>query len=142
MAVRLSQPNQFPGPDGPIAWAIDPVRLSQRVEVSREFRLSPQATFAEIELGVGEVTKSTKVLEDRNYVIGIGKGESVVEWTFRETKYARLEGMHDLKIVIKSTGDDPVVAETILSAKIERGVKPLSYRANIPPYMRSVQIVP
>jgi len=77
----------------------------------------------------------------RAYVVATGKGESVAQWFFRRQPDVALEGMHDLRMIIRSPAGLPAVAEMKITAKIRRKVAGIvPYRAQLPERLRLVRI--
>lgn len=140
LAIRLSLDGEGGVADAPVAALLDPERLATRRERTRTLSLGPKALAGPAEIGA-EASQSSKVEIEEAYVVATGKGQSVAQWFFRRQSAVALEGMHDLRMVVRSPASLPARAELKLTAKIRRrfaGIVP--YSAQLPPDLRTVQI--
>lgn len=139
LAIRLSLDGDAVA-DVPIAALLDPERLASRRERTRTLSFGPKALAGPAEISA-EASQSSKVEIEEAYVVATGKGQSVAEWFFRRQPAVALEGMHDLRMVVRCPASLPARAELMLTAKIRRrfaGIVP--YSAQLPPDLRTVHI--
>jgi len=139
LAIRLSLDGAGVA-DAPVAALLDPERLAIRRERTRTLSFGPKALAGPAEISA-EASQSSKVEIEEAYLVATGKGQSVAQWFFRRQPAIALEGMHDLRMVVRGPASLPARAELKLTAKIRRrfaGIVP--YSAQLPPDLRTVQI--
>lgn len=142
LAVQLGPGPADTSDDGPLVWALDPELLSTKSERTKTFRINPKVVVATVgELQLGELTNEKKLQVKTAYVVGTGKLQSVARWFFRAPPSAALEGMHDLRMLVRVPAGHATNAQIVMTAKIRRrfaGVVP--YRATLPPDARQLTI--
>jgi hypothetical protein len=139
LAIRLRPKDPGVGREAPVAWSLYPERLASAIKRTRQFTLSPKATFA-LEIGA-ELSHSEEFAVEDCYLIATGRGEPVAEWHFRRTVAVALEGMHDVRVIVRGLAGSPAAADIRMSAKIQSrlaGVIP--YRATLPESLRTVPL--
>ena len=135
---RLGAGDDVPGT--PIVWSLSPEVLSTPVTTKVGFSLTPKLMLVPVEVSVGGTHEREYTQED-NYVVGTGRDEGTAQWFFRRTRSVALEGMHELRLVIRAPAGASTTAEVMVTAKVRRrlaGVLP--YRATLPPSLREVRL--
>ena len=122
------------GADGepPIAWSMEPDRLSQPAHVSKTFTFK-----AELKLPLagisGSAARGSSSHAALAFVQAYGELGSEPSWEFRRIPGGDLNGMHQLKLVVRAPSGVPVQGTTSIEANIERrrfGV--VKYRVTVP----------
>jgi hypothetical protein len=128
------------GADEPMVALLDPERLITRRERTRTLSFAPKALAGPAEVSA-QASQSNKLDIEDAYLVATGKGQSSAQWFFRRQPAVALEGMHDLRIVVRSWAGVSTLAELKLTAKIRRrfaGVVP--YTAQLPADQRIIQM--
>ncbi|MFG1818519.1 hypothetical protein ACGFIF_32470 [Kribbella sp. NPDC049174] len=113
----------------PIAWSMQPDRMSDAVEVSRTVSLGPTMKI----LGVGIEAKgelARTVTRREAFLEAMYELESTPSWALYRTSSTELRGLYRFHLVVRTPKDARVTGTTTIEAKVRRkrfGVIP--YRA-------------
>jgi hypothetical protein len=130
-----------PGVELPLVTLLEPERRTHPTERTRTMSFNPTVAIGPVEVGGGGAGQEEKVTMDNAYRVATGKGESVAQWFFQRQPGVELEGMHDLRMVIRTAAGTPAVAEMKIATKIRRkaaGIVP--YGAKLPEKLRLIPI--
>ncbi|MEU8650589.1 hypothetical protein [Streptomyces sp. NPDC048737] len=103
----------------PVAHAMDPVRLTDPVQIERVRRLGPQLSLLGADASLGEVSRSVGYTTNQPLVQALHVGGSTPAWDFRPTTATELSGAYPLCLVVRSGAG----AETQLRCTVRAGVE-------------------
>lgn len=113
----------------PIAWSMQPDRLSHAVEVSRKVTLTPTLKILGVGVEVaGEAGRT--VTKQQAFLEAMYELESTPSWALYRTSSTELRGMYRFHLVVRTPKDTSVTGTTTIEAKVRRkrfGIIP--YRA-------------
>jgi len=107
------------GTDPPIAWSMQPDRMTDSVEVSRTVSLGPTLKLC----GVGVDLKgeqSRKVTKQQVSVEAMYELESTPSWGLYRTSSSELRGLYRFHLVVRASKGSVVSGTTLVEAKIRR----------------------
>ncbi|MFE5027979.1 hypothetical protein ACFRAO_32905 [Streptomyces sp. NPDC056656] len=116
VALSLASKPQEPGP---VAHSMEPMRLTDPVQVSRMRRLGPQLSLLGADATLGEVGRSIQYTSHHPLVEALGVQGGSPAWEFRRTPAHDLSGCHRLALVVR-TGAEAVTEVTVT---VSAGVK-------------------
>jgi hypothetical protein len=129
------------GVEQPLVTMLEPEKLTHPAERTRTLSFNPKLAVGPAELGVTAAEREDKVTLENAYLVATGRGESVAQWFFRTRPGVELDGMHDLRMVVRTAAGEPAAAELKIVAKIRRKVAGIvPYRAVLPETMRLIEI--
>lgn len=99
----------------PIAWSLSPLRLTQRVRhpkltLGMDINLGPMLTIR------GDWARADE--EEQCYVYALGEREPDPEWRYRRTADDKLDGVHDMALVVQARRGAEVDGTVRISARI------------------------
>ncbi|MFD5555672.1 hypothetical protein ACFWIA_17745 [Streptomyces sp. NPDC127068] len=103
----------------PVAHSMDPVRLTDAVQVQRVRRIGPQLSLLGADASLGEVGRTVTFTRNRPLVQALDLGGSAPAWEFRRTEATELTGSYPLSLVVRSGAG----AVTELGCTVTAGVK-------------------
>ena len=112
----------------PIAWSMDPDRISDPVELSRTVSLGPTLKF----FGVGvdlKAEQERKVTKQEIFLEALYELESTPSWGLYRTSASELRGLHRFRLVVRTPKGSVVSGTMLIEAKVQRrhfGVVPFS----------------
>lgn len=139
-SVQLLQATVTGVPD-PVVWSMDPLRRATPVKHRREISVGPSIKIIPeiVELG-GTAGYTDEYTSQMWHVVGLGEGESQVEWVFTATPAVDLTGVHHLGLVAKTSARVSCRADLALAAtRQEKKLGLVPYRAEIPPRLGTVR---
>ncbi|MFD3997864.1 hypothetical protein [Streptomyces sp. NPDC058548] len=116
LALDLSAKPETPPP---LAHSMDPMRLTDAVQVTRTRRLGPQLSLLGADASLGEVGRSQEFTNHQPFAQALGLHESTPGWEFRRTVASELTGCHVLRLVVRTAAD----SVTDLACTVTAGVK-------------------
>jgi hypothetical protein len=113
---------------GPIAWSMDPDRISDPVELSRTVSLGPTLKFfgIGIDLTAGQERKVTR---QEIFLEALYELQSTPSWGLYRTSTSELRGLHRFRLVVRAPKGSVVSGTVLVEAKVQRrhfGVVPFS----------------
>ncbi|WP_329540578.1 hypothetical protein [Streptomyces sp. NBC_01358] len=109
----------------PVAHSMDPIRLTDPVQIERVRRLGPQLSLLGADASLGEMTRTVGYTTNQPFVQALDLGGSTPAWDFRPTDATELSGAHPLSLVVRCGAG----TETELRCTVTAGVeKPLLRR--------------
>jgi hypothetical protein len=113
----------------PIAWSMQPDRLSHAVEVSRKVTLTPTMKILGVGVEVaGEAGRT--VVKQQAFLEAMYELESTPSWGLYRTSSTELRGLYRFHLVVRTPKNTTVTGTTTIEAKVRRkrfGIIP--YRA-------------
>ncbi|MFD7032827.1 hypothetical protein ACFWAR_32880 [Streptomyces sp. NPDC059917] len=116
LALDLSAKPETPPP---VAHSMDPMRLTDAVQVTRRWRLGPQLSLLGADASLGEVGRSREFTAHQPFAQALGLLGSTPGWEFRRTVATELTGCHALRLVVRT----PAGSVTDLGCTVTAGVK-------------------
>ncbi|MFJ7590762.1 hypothetical protein ACIQZO_25940 [Streptomyces sp. NPDC097617] len=116
LALDLSAKPETPPP---VAHSMDPMRLTDAVQVTQTRRLGPQLSLLGADASLGEVGRSQEFTTHQPFAQALGLHESTPGWEFRRTVATELTGCHVLRLVIRTAAG----SVTDLGCTVTAGVK-------------------
>ena len=107
------------GTGAPIAWSMEPDRMTDAVELSRTFSLGPTLKFA----GAGvdlKAERGRKITKQEVFLEAMYELESTPSWGLYRTSSTELRGLHRFHLVIRAPKDSVVSGTTLVEAKVQR----------------------
>ncbi|UQA33222.1 hypothetical protein [Streptomyces sp. HNA39] len=109
----------------PIAHSMDPIRLTDPVQIERVRRLGPQLSLLGADASLGEISRTVGYTTNQPLVQALDLGGSSPAWDFRPTTATELSGTYPLSLVVRCGAG----ADTELKCTVTAGVeKPLLRR--------------
>ncbi|MGW5613508.1 hypothetical protein [Streptomyces sp. NPDC003877] len=108
-----------PAEPEPVAHAMDPMRLSDPVEITKTRRLGPQLSLLGADAALGEIGRSVRYTAHQPLVEALGLHTGSPAWEFRRTRAHELSGCHPLSLVLRTTAD----AVTEVTLTVSAGVR-------------------
>ncbi|MFI1373030.1 hypothetical protein ACH4UY_13560 [Streptomyces longwoodensis] len=91
----------------PVAHSMDPIRLTDPVQIEHVRRLGPQLSLLGADASLGEMSRTVGYTTNQPFVQALDLGGSTPAWDFRPTAATELSGTHPLSLVVRSgTGTD------------------------------------
>lgn len=106
----------------PIAWSMEPERLSRPVEISTTVKLNSKLGFSGAEVG-GEIGGGEKYSRDEVFLEAYKQQQATPFWEFRTTSKVDLQGSYRLSMVVRS----PAAVVTGGEVSLSVGVKQTRY---------------
>ncbi|MGX2995875.1 hypothetical protein JNUCC64_16580 [Streptomyces sp. JNUCC 64] len=103
----------------PVAHSMDPLRITDPVQVQRVRRIGPQLSLLGADASLGEVGRTVAFTSNQPLVQALDPGGSTPAWEFRRTEATELTGSHPLSLVVRCGAG----AATELSCTVTAGVK-------------------
>lgn len=125
--IKIALQAAAPDGDRPLAWSMDPLRLSDKVEATVGAKLSGDAT-----LFGAEINASEKTARDDHYVLAHCLQGSDPFWAFQERAQRRLEGVHRLKLVVRAPLGAASHGRVQIDATVQRRQFLFSRKAELP----------
>lgn len=116
LALDLSAKPEAPPP---LAHSMDPMRLTDAVQVTRTRRLGPQLSLLGADASLGEVGRSQEYTAHQPFAQALGLHGSRPGWEFRRTLATELTGCHMVRLVVRTA----VGSVTDLACTVTAGVK-------------------
>jgi hypothetical protein len=119
-------------PSQPIAWSMDPLRLTRPVEYKRKVEVGAKLELLHATIGPTMSSEQSFAADD-TFIDGLNLRQSTPIWEFRRTKSVEIRGSHLLAMVVRSPRDSVTHGDVTLSANVSRrqlGV--ISYQAAFP----------
>ncbi|MFF7076412.1 hypothetical protein [Streptomyces lavendulae] len=116
LALDLSAKPETPPP---LAHSMDPMRLTDAVQVTRTRRLGPQLSLLGTDASLGEVGRNQEYTAHQPFAQALGLHGSTPGWEFRRTVATELTGCHVLRLVVRTA----VGSVTDLACTVTAGVK-------------------
>ncbi|WP_162833220.1 hypothetical protein [Streptomyces sp. CB09001] len=116
LALNFSAKPEFPPP---LAHSMDPMRLTDAVQVTRTRRLGPQLSLLGADASLGEVGRHQEYTSHQPFAQALGLHGPTPGWEFRRTIATELTGCHALRMVVRTT----VGSVTDLACTVTAGVK-------------------
>ncbi|MFD8210515.1 hypothetical protein ACFV2S_29445 [Streptomyces sp. NPDC059695] len=109
----------------PVAHSMDPIRLTDPVQIEHVRRLGPQLSLLGADASLGEMTRTVGYTTNQPIVQALDLGGSTPAWDFRPTAATELSGTYPLSLVVRCGAG----TETELRCTVTAGVeKPLLRR--------------
>ncbi|AVZ74628.1 hypothetical protein SLUN_23110 [Streptomyces lunaelactis] len=108
-----------PDEPAPVAHSMDPMRISDPVEISRTRRLGPQLSLLGADASVGEIGRSVQYTSHQPLVQALGLQSGSPAWEFRRTRAHELSGCHPLSLIVRTAAD----AVTEVTLTVSAGVR-------------------
>jgi hypothetical protein len=107
------------GARAPIAWSMEPDRVTDAVELSRTFSLGPTLKFSGVgvDLTAGQGRKITK---QEVFLEAMYELESTPSWGLYRTSSTELRGQQRFHLVIRAPKGSVVSGTTLVEAKVQR----------------------
>ncbi|MGV9501165.1 hypothetical protein [Streptomyces sp. NPDC003642] len=102
----------------PVAHSMDPMRLSDPLEITRTRRLGPQLSLLGADAALGEVGRSVRYTAHQPLVEALGLHTSSPAWEFRRTRAHELSGCHPLSLVLRTPADSVTDVTLTVSAGV------------------------
>jgi hypothetical protein len=103
----------------PIAWSMQPQRLSRVTQLSNKFTYSAQLKLSAVGLGFGGERDESSDRET-TYLQAYGAYGATPWWELYRIKGAELRGMQELRLVVRAPADGQVDGKASIEAKVER----------------------
>ncbi|WP_069767521.1 hypothetical protein [Streptomyces sp. LUP30] len=106
------------GPN-PVAHSMDPIRLTDPVQVERVRRLGPQLSLLGADAALGEMSRSVGYIANQPLVQALDLGGSSPSWDFRPTTATELTGTYPLSLVVRSGAGSEAELRCTVTAGVE-----------------------
>ncbi|AJT63903.1 hypothetical protein T261_2219 [Streptomyces lydicus] len=116
VALQLTSTPQEPRP---VAHSMEPMRVTDPVQINRTRRLGPQLSLLGADASLGEVGRSVQYTTHQPFVEALGLQGADPAWEFRRTRTHELSGCHRLDVVVRTAAD----AVTEVAFTVKAGVK-------------------
>jgi len=124
--------------DDPIAWSLFPLRSATPIKVTTDVGLNAKLGFIQ-----PTVDRKVETPIEKNFVLGLGEGESDFEWRFTETRAATLVGIQRMFAVVKVRRGGSFGAAVAVAATVRRQrLGLLHYNAELPSFVKRVVVPP
>lgn len=107
------------GTGAPIAWSMEPDRMTDAVELSRTFSLGPTLKFAGAGVGL-KAGQGRKITKQEVFLEAMYELQSTPSWGLYRTSSTELRGLHRFHLVIRAPKDSVVSGTTLVEAKVQR----------------------
>ncbi|PNG23406.1 hypothetical protein [Streptomyces cahuitamycinicus] len=108
-----------PDEPAPVAHSMDPMRVSDPVQISKTRRLGPQLSLLGADASLGEIGRSLEYTAHQPLVEALGLQSGIPAWEFRRTRAHELSGCHPLSLVVRTAAE----AVTEVALTVSAGVK-------------------
>jgi hypothetical protein len=110
---------QKDGPGRPIAWSMEPDRMTDPVELSRTFSLGPTLKFSGVGVDLTAEQQRT-ITKQEVFLEAMYELESTPSWGLYRTSSTELRGLHRFHLVVRAPKDSVVSGTTLVEAKVQR----------------------
>jgi len=114
--------------DAPIAWSMQPRRLSAQVENTKEVQIGSKLEILDLGVKVGR-----KTTQDESFLEAFGEQSPRPFWEFKQTSMVTLQGSFQLHLIVRSPRIASTRGEVSLSVIVRRTTYRLFYKDSLFP---------
>lgn len=104
----------------PVAHSMDPIRLTDPVQIERVRRLGPQLSLLGADASLGELTRTVGYTTNQPLVQALDLGGSTPAWDFRPTMATQLTGTYPLSLVVRCGAGTDTELRCTVTAGVEK----------------------